>query len=259
MNIQVFPPEMQGVGAFDGGRITEQKPIGFPGEGSAIKRVGPLFYWAWARAAEEGYIPEHPHKAFEIMTYVVSGMAEHGDSLGTNSRVSAGGAQVMQTGSGCTHRERFIGPDMEGFQIWFEPYLNDAIKRTPTYNEYQHEHFPISSNAGVSVKTVIGEGAPIQLVTEAKMWDVEIEPGKSYRQTVQAGHSLTALAIRGEGEWSIEGAGETAAFAHKTFTILEEDAGTDSEVTAVAAGDEKARLILIEVPTTVDYPLYRKG
>jgi redox-sensitive bicupin YhaK (pirin superfamily) len=123
MKITVYPPNQQGEGAFDGGRITEQKPIGFPGEGSKVRRVGPIFYWAWAFAKEEGYIPTHPHQGFEIMTYVVQGKAEHGDSLGTKSVVGSGGAQVMQTGSGISHEERFIGPDMEGFQIRFEPHL----------------------------------------------------------------------------------------------------------------------------------------
>lgn len=50
MNITLFPPEKQADGAFHGGKIVEKKPIGFPGENSQVKRVGPLFYWAWAMA-----------------------------------------------------------------------------------------------------------------------------------------------------------------------------------------------------------------
>ena len=48
--VRVYPPNEQGSGSFDGGKITEIKPIGFPGEGSARTRIGPLFYWAWATA-----------------------------------------------------------------------------------------------------------------------------------------------------------------------------------------------------------------
>ncbi|MBE1444528.1 pirin family protein [Paenibacillus sp. OAS669] len=254
MKLTIYPPAKQAKGAFDGGKITELKPIGFPGEGSAVKRIGPLFYWAWAHAPEEGYIPMHPHQAFEIITYMVHGHAEHSDSLGTQSQVAAGGAQVMQTGSGVSHSERFIGPDSEGFQIWFEPYIKEALLRTPTYHQYDHEHFPAVVSDGVTVKKVIGEGAPVQLVADARMWDVELAAGKAYSHTLSAGRTLAALAIRGEGEWT--GAGEPAAFHHRDFSVLEADSGHASEVTVKT--EAGLRLLLIEVPGNVDYPLYQK-
>lgn len=71
----VYPPEDQSKGSLDGGRITEQKPIGFSGEGSAVTRVGPLFYWSWFRSPVEGYIAPHPHQGFEIVTYMIQGRA----------------------------------------------------------------------------------------------------------------------------------------------------------------------------------------
>lgn len=259
MKISIFSPDQQGIGAFDGGKITEQKPIGFPGEGSAVKRVGPLFYWAWAEAKQEGFIPAHPHQAFEIMTYVVKGKAEHGDSLGTKSLVGPGGAQVMQTGSGVYHEERFVGPDMEGFQIWFEPYLNEAVKRQPTYNQYEHEEFPMVEKAGYRMKTVIGEGSPVQLVADVKMWDVEMDPGNVCELTIPGGRTLTALAIRGNGSWLEQGAGEAkqaTAFQQKDFMLLTAD--SQSRVELQADGSAALRVILIEVPTEVDYPLYPK-
>lgn len=257
MNITVYSVEQQGTGAFDGGKITEQKPIGFPGEGSAVKRVGPLFYWAWARAKKEGYIPAHPHHAFEIITYVIKGKAEHGDSLGTKSVVDAGGVQVMQTGSGVYHEERFIGPDMEGFQIWFEPYLNETVKHRPTYHQYDHEDFPMADNDGNQIKTVIGDGAPVQLVADVKMWDVQLAPGNSCPVAIPPGRSLAALAIRGNGFWfDHKGDGESTAFRHKDFMVLRSENGVD----ALLQADQNhlLRMIMIEVPTEVDYPLYPK-
>lgn len=250
MSINVYTQAQQGIGAFDGGKITEQKPIGFPGEGSAVKRVGPLFYWAWAHAKEEGFIPPHPHHAFEIMTYVVKGKAEHGDSLGTRSVVGPGGAQVMQTGSGVYHQEGFIGPDMEGFQIWFEPYLNESVKMEPSYNQYEHEEFPLVNGDGYSVKTIIGSGAPIELVADAQAWDIEVKPGAAYRRSVEAGRSLAVLAIRGNG------ALDDTPVHHRDFAVY--NAETSAEVSLQAVGDENLRVIVIEVPTTVDYPLYQK-
>jgi len=53
MSIRIFTKEQQASGEFDKGKLVEQKPIGFPGEGSAVDRVGTLFYWAWFQAKEE--------------------------------------------------------------------------------------------------------------------------------------------------------------------------------------------------------------
>ncbi|BBH22189.1 hypothetical protein Back11_35340 [Paenibacillus baekrokdamisoli] len=257
MQTLVYGPSLQAVGSFDGGKITEQKPIGFPGEGSALKRLGPLFYWAWAHSKQDGYIPLHPHQAFEIMTYVIAGKAEHGDTLGTRSTVGAGGVQLMQTGSGVSHEERFIGPDMEGFQIWFEPHMETAILRKPTYSQFEHKDFPIIEGDGYVQKTVIGKESPIQIVADALMWDVEIAPGASYTHQVPKDRTISALAIRGDGTWT-NGLDSThrTAFHHKDFIVVR----TDAEVEAVieATSDSPLRLLLIEVPITVDYPLYPK-
>lgn len=257
MGIKIFPPSQQAVGAFDGGKITEQKPIGFPGEGSAVRRVGPLFYWAWAFAKEEGFIPPHPHHGFEIITYVINGKASHGDSLGTDSIVGVGGAQIMQTGSGVHHQERFIGPDMEAFQIWFEPYLNEAVRREPAYHQYEHEEFPLVTRDGLQLKTVIGQNAPIQLVADIKMWDITFEPGSTYQHPIPAGYTLAALAIRGNGVYRNEADPSIrTAFQHKDFVLLEAEAD-DEKIVLQANEGQELRMILIEAPRQVDYPLYR--
>lgn len=257
MQTLVYGPTLQGTGAFDGGNITEQKPIGFSGEGAVVKRVSTLFYWAWAHAKRDGYIPLHPHQAFEIMTYVVAGRAAHGDTLGTKSEIGAGGVQLMQTGSGVSHEERFIGPEMEGFQIWFEPAVQEALKRQPTYNQYEHGQFPLKQGEGYTKKTVIGTDSPIEIVADALMWDVEIEPGAVYRHPIAEGRSLTALAIRGNGSWSYgDQPNNRTAVKHKDFVLVRAER-TDE---AVITSDEEAplRLIMIDVPTSVDYPLYPK-
>lgn len=257
MQALVYTPVMQAKGEFDGGKIKEQKPIGFPGEGSVVKRVGPLFYWAWATSNEEAMIGLHPHQGFEIMTYVVEGNAFHGDSLGTDSVVGAGGVQLMQTGSGVSHQEK-LSAGSELFQIWFEPDLTEAIRREPTYRQFEHQDFPLESHeSGYRVKTVIGQDAPVQLVTEAAMWDVEINSGARYPFKVAKGYTITALVIRGEGDWTILGAEEkTTSFHHKDFVVAAADKETEVEIHNT--GEQPARLILIQLPTTVDYRLYHK-
>ncbi|MFM1651080.1 pirin family protein [Brevibacillus sp. B_LB10_24] len=255
MNIAVHPRAEQGIGAFDGGKITEQKPIGFSGEGSSVKRIGPLFYWAWAKAKEEGYIDSHPHQAFEILTYVINGQAHHGDSLGTKSVVGAGGVQLIQAGSGVYHNERLVGPDCELFQIWFEPPVREALRRDPAYGQYEHEEFPVVEKDGVLVKTVIGEGAPLQLVADARMWDIRLAPGAVYERTIEKNRTVSGLAIRGSGTCSWE-TGRTVDFQQTDYIVIQADASESLAIKATA--DEPLWLTIVEVPTEVDYPLYPK-
>lgn len=251
MNIQIIKPQQQAKGEFDGGKITEQKPIGFSGEGSAINRLGPLFYWAWGKAPDGGGIGAHPHSGFEIMSYIISGKGFHKDSLGTESVVGSGGIQLMQTGSGMWHSEGSDGP-AEIFQIWLEPHLNEAIKRTPKYTKYTNDDFPVSSINGVTVKTILGTDSPIQLYTDAKMFDVEITKGSVYKHTLESNRTLSWLSFRGDGGIVRE---QAANFSHKDFVIIQSH--EHAEVT-IEANSQDLRIFIIEVPSEVDYPLYHK-
>jgi redox-sensitive bicupin YhaK (pirin superfamily) len=250
LEVQIIKPEQQAVGYFDGGKITEQKPIGFSGEGSFINRLGPLFYWAWAKSDGEAGIGFHPHKGFEILSYNIEGSMRHQDTLGTISEIGAGGVQVMQTGSGVQHAESLLEPS-EGFQIWFEPYLTEAGKRNPTYSKYVHEDFPSNSIDGVTVKTILGDQSPINLVTDAQMSDVEIIKGASYSYVLSPNRTFAALAIRGNGGII----SERHAFENKDFMIIQAD---KTETIFIKPEESDLRLVWIELPTEVDYPLYRK-
>jgi redox-sensitive bicupin YhaK (pirin superfamily) len=146
--IRVLPAAAPGSGAFDGGKITEIKPIPFPHEEGGLDATGPLFYWAWATAHGSGAIPMHPHKGFEIVSYALEGEIGHSDTLGTRSRVGKGGAQVMQTGSGVSHQEEMYGERTDFFQIWFEPDLKEAMRRPATYAEFRDEDFPREEREG---------------------------------------------------------------------------------------------------------------
>ncbi|QGQ97252.1 pirin [Paenibacillus psychroresistens] len=253
MNIQIMNPKDQGKGEFDEGKIIVQKPIGFSGEGSTINRLGPLFYWSWALADSKSGLGFHPHQGFEIMSYGLAGQGTHRDTLGTESTMTAGDIQLMQAGSGISHAES-VEAGYEGFQIWLEPNLNDAVKRVPTYALFKHEEFPISTANGVQIKTILGEGSPVEMVTEAQMIDIEIEKGASFVHRILPNWTIAALAIRGGGTFKTIGQ-QAQSFEHKDFIVFQSD--EEDEVKLEASG-EKLRIIFIEIPTKVDYPLYHK-
>ncbi|MFC2088930.1 pirin family protein [Calditrichota bacterium] len=246
----IYPPEKQGSGQFDGGKITEIKPIGFPDHKTKHNRLGPLFYWAWASADGDGVIAMHPHKAFEIMSYVLEGEIGHTDNLGTNSRVMTGGAQMMQTGTGVYHQEEMYGDHTEFFQIWFEPDLRQSIKQPPTYVELKDQDFPVSNGGSKQVKTIIGDKSPVSIVANVKAYDVSIDPGGTYTRSLSADSSLAVVTIEGQGNWLPSG----SVVNKRDYTVIKTDENT--QVSIQAAENNSLRLFIIEVPNEVDYPLY---
>ena len=256
LDITIYPPDIQGTGAFDGGRITEIKPLGFPGEGPDVPHTGPLFYWAWATAKGYGKIGLHPHRAFEIMSYALEGEIGHYDTMGNRSRVQAGGAQVMQAGSGVSHEEETVGEHNEFFQIWFEPNLKETVHHTPTYAEFRHEDFPLEVRDGATLKHVIGNGAPVSILAEASMQDILIPSGLGYRHELSANRTLAMVVITGEGTLSVEVDSEPHALAPRYFAVVHAVTNGSIAIRADQAGP--LRLAVIEVPAEVDYVLYRE-
>ncbi|USG66224.1 pirin family protein [Brevibacillus ruminantium] len=255
MNISLYSKDQQGKGHFGNGEIVESKPIAFPHEDTAVKRVGPLFYWAWAKSLTTFEIPLHPHSGFEIVSYVLAGTVGHRDTLGNLQQVSTGGAQVMQTGSGAYHAEE-MSTGTEMFQIWFEPHLSQAVKVPPTYNQHDHEEFPQEVIDQVQVKRIIGADAPVSLVTDSVMQDLHIPPSHSFTWTLPAGYSLAMVAVSGKGDLQPLADEAGTAVIGGDFAVVTTD--QDGEIRFTADSAESLRLVVIQVPAEVDYPLYRK-
>ena len=98
----------------------------------------------------------------------------------------------MQTGSGVSHEEETVAAHNEFFQIWFQPDMKKAIGQTPTYHEFLNEDFTTEIRDGVTVKHVIGHGAPVSIQTDAIMQDILIPPNHYYQHDVPENHNPAA-------------------------------------------------------------------
>lgn len=252
MSIRILPINQQASGQFDEGKLVEQKPIGFPGEGSAVDRVGTLFYWAWFKAKETAYLPLHPHRGFEIISYLLKGTIHHQDTLGNEGSINTGELQVMQTGSGVQHSERYEA-GTSGFQIWFEPFMGEANYATPTYADYRNNEFPVVTTDGITVKTILGENSPVHLVADSKMWDVTLSVGKQFECDIPNGYSMAGLVVEGQSTWQFEN--ETASIESGMFVVC---GATSMGSLKIEATNENTHLILIQVPSTLPYPSYKE-
>ena len=160
--ITIIPKEQQAHGAFDGGAILEKKPIGFPQDGDGQKPYSTLFYWAHAWSDRGGLIGEHPHKGFEIMSFVLTGEIEHYDSkLKGWKKLKEGDVQIIRAGNGITHAEK-INADSSIFQIWFDPNLNETLSKPASYNDYTAASFPVFEDKESKTKVMVG-GTQLQM------------------------------------------------------------------------------------------------
>ncbi len=157
METLILTKEEQAQGQFDGGKIQERKPIGFQHDRGKLRPYGNLFYWAHAWANEDSLIGEHPHQGFEIMSFVLSGNAEHYDSqLKGWKPLQEGDVQIIRAGSGISHAER-LSKGASIFQIWFDPGLERTLSKPATYNDYPATAFPLAKSETEDVLEYVGD------------------------------------------------------------------------------------------------------
>ena len=185
--INVVPADRQLSGSFDSGKITEKKIIGFPHEIGTTKAYSNLFYWAYAKSTNGGLIAQHPHKAFEIITYVIKGEIEHYDNKNNKwINLHEGDLQVIRAGNGIEHAEK-MKEGSEIFQIWFDPDIRKSLSEPASYNDYKAELFNEHQTAGLQVKVIIGEGSPVKIKTPGV--EIKIISGGKGKYTQQFSES----------------------------------------------------------------------
>ena len=251
MSLVLIPVGEQSPGGFDNGRITERRPVMFVHRGAHTDRLGPLFYWAWAVAEKGGFIAEHAHQGFEIISYVLEGTIEHRDSLGTWKALGAGALQVMQTNAGVSHSERFVdGMRSAMFQIWFEPDLRETVTLPPSYIDFPADAFPWIHAGGNRIKHLVGEGSPAVLRTDAHMHDIVVRPRGSLTLTKSNVYAVL-VAISGTGTVSV--GDQSVALTTGDAAIARPGA---QQSVVVNASDEEFRYVQVMVPVHTPYPLY---
>lgn len=243
MSIKVISKEDQGYGAFNGGEIIENKPIGFPQDGGVGKPYSNLFYWAYAEAKKDSTIGLHPHQGFEIMSFVLNGSIRHYDTKLKEWRdLHSGDAQIIRAGNGISHAE-FMEKDAVMFQIWLDPDLNKTIQQPATYDDYQAADFPVSVHEAYEVKTYSGEGAPLTMDTPG-MTIREITFEKDFEYTLNK-NSIYSIYVR-EGTLKIN----EASTQKDDFIIIEESERLKIETEA------EGKLFIIESPANIEYKTY---
>lgn len=231
----------------DGAGVKLRRVIGQP----ALAELDPfLLLDEFGTDSPDDYIagfPEHPHRGFETVTYMLDGRMRHRDNHGHEGVLVPGSVQWMTAGRGIVHSEMPQQEEgrMRGFQLWLNLPARDKLTE-PKYQEFGPERIPVATpGPGVSVKVIAGrvgavEGPISQPATEPTYLDVALDDGAQYVHELPGQHAAFMYVYEGVVR-VVDGARGSAVKAGE-LAVLEE--GTEVRLT----GDSKdtvSRAILV--------------
>lgn len=189
--------------------------------------------------------PEHPHRGFETVTYMLDGRMRHRDNHGNQGLLTPGSVQWMTAGRGLVHSEM---PEQQsgrlrGFQLWVNLPAREKMT-SPRYQEFAPEQIPVTTPApGVRVKVIAGAvgqvvGPIVQPATDPLYLDIALEAGAGWEYTLPQGYNAFAYAY--EGAVTVGEGDATGALASHTLAVL-----GGGQRLQLRAGAQGARLILV--------------
>ena len=216
-----------------------RRSIGLP----AIGQIDPfLMLDEFTGSSLEGAgFPDHPHRGFETVTYVLEGEIYHEDFLGNSGTLKAGDMQWMTAGRGIIHSE-IPGREMvRGLQLWLN--LKKEYKMDPpSYQELNSNQMLTVEENGVKVIVIAGEAlgkkSEIRTRTPAYYLDVTLRPNAELIQTIPDGWTTFCYTLDGD---ILIGPESQRVQAHHTVVF---NRNGDS-VKFYNASSEEARFILI--------------
>ena len=187
--------------------------------------------------------PDHPHRGFETVTYMIAGRMLHRDSAGHEGLLQNGDVQWMTAGSGLIHSEipQQEAGVMEGFQLWLNLPARDKMK-APWYRDIAQAELPRFTTAeGVAVTVIAGEshgvtGAVTREATAPTYLDLHLPAGTRFEQALPASHNAFIYVYRG----AVSLGGQ--AVPAQRMAILANEPGADG-VRIEASEDAKVLLI----------------
>jgi redox-sensitive bicupin YhaK (pirin superfamily) len=193
--------------------------------------------------------PEHPHRGFETVTYMLDGHMRHRDHLGNTGDLGPGGVQWMTAARGIIHSEmpQQTQGRMRGFQLWINLPAKEKMKPA-SYRDIPASEIPtVALESGGEVKVIAGSlrgthgpinGVGAHLTTDPLYLDVHLPPGGEFVADIETGYNAFLYAYDGAAE--IGPAGATRALPHRAAGVL--SAGDSVRIQATAEG---ARLLLL--------------
>jgi len=210
-----------------------------------LDEMGPVDY----AAGQAVGAPDHPHRGFETVTYLLDGEFEHEDSAGHRGKLTPGDIQWMTAGRGVIHSEmpsarvREDGGRVHGFQLWVNLPARDKMT-APRYQDVSAAELPIARtpDGKATVKVIAGEAlgvaARVETRTPILYFDVLLQPGGKVSLPTPTNFNVAVHVFEGTARIS-----ETHDAQGGTFVIL----GDGDSVTLACAPDAQtpARMLVL--------------
>ena len=242
MTARTITRRVRGQPASDGAGVRLTRVIGQ----SALDMLDPFLLLDEFGSDQPGdYIagfPDHPHRGFETVTYMLDGRMRHGDNQGNSGLLQSGSVQWMTAGRGIVHSEMPEQEEglMRGFQLWVNLPAKDKMT-APRYQDIAPERIPeVAPADGVRVRVVAGrlgdtEGPVSGIATQPLYLDIALQPGARLEVPVPQGHNAFAYVFEGEDV----GLGDER-LSRSELAVL-----SDGDTVALTAGGSAARVLLV--------------
>jgi hypothetical protein len=234
---------VEGVATSDGAGVSLTRVL----TGKLQRRLDPfLMLDAFGSDDPDDYIagfPDHPHRGFETITYMLHGRMRHRDSAGHEGLLENGGMQWMIAGRGAIHSEIPEQEEgvMEGFQLWLNLPARNKMA-APWYKDFPSSEIPeYATEDGVTVRVIAGssngvDGAMTREITEPLYLDIHIPAGARFETAIPSSHNAFIYVYRGAVKVGDEGV------KSQRMGILSNTPGADG---VTISATEDARLILV--------------
>jgi redox-sensitive bicupin YhaK (pirin superfamily) len=244
MSSRAITRRVRGIPTSDGAGVKLTRVIGQP----MLDSLDPfLLLDEFGSASATDYIagfPDHPHRGFETVTYMLDGRMRHRDNHGNSGLLESGGVQWMTAGRGIVHSEM---PEQEhglmrGFQLWVNLAAKDKMMQ-PRYQDIAPDRIPMAEPApGVKVRVVAGDlfgvrGPVDGIAIEPVYLDIALQPGTQLSVPLPDGHSAFAYVFEGD---AVRVGSETLGL--RELGVLSKG---DAVELAVAADAKAARVLLV--------------
>ena len=141
--------------------------------------------------------PDHEHRGFEAVTYMLEGSFIHNDNLGNNSEVKAGGLQTFNAGKSLIHSEK---PGETGFSHGIQLWVNlpkDKKNSEPTYQSIKQTKI-IKDEKDIKIRKVLGDDISVKLNTQVDYYDIWLNNKSSIHQLLKSTHKGILYLVNGK-------------------------------------------------------------
>ena len=255
MAIRNLSATISGIAASDGDGVRLTRIIGSP----ELDMIDPFLMLDFFESDKPddyiGGFPDHPHRGFETVTYLLAGRMRHWDNAGHEGVIEPGDVQWMSAGRGVIHSEMPEQEDglLQGFQLWINlPAKNKMM--APAYQEFKAADIPVErTSPKVETKVIAGEtdfgtvGSIDNPHTSPLFLDVKLAAGAQFSQSIPSDYNGFIFCISGS---IMVGA---TALAKRTLGVLDE-----GDRVEIISGEDQSRFLLVAA-RKLEEPVARGG